>query len=132
MRNGPQPDEHVGAELRQCFIEIVHLCHDGDDCYDQENVCARVRQLVATAEGELEGDSKSLDCANGNAADCAANAEIDQWVLFAILGRYSVDHDRRKDDDEEAVKEEAYSVSVWTILLAKSRSRVAYPFGLRS
>jgi len=98
-------DAHVGAKVAQSFVKIVHLRHDGDDGDDEEDVGARVGELIASAKGELESDAQALDGADGNAADGAADAEVDHGVSSAVLGGHPVDHDGCEDDDEEAVEE---------------------------
>lgn len=57
-------DVHVGTELAQCLVEVVHLRHDCCDCDNQEDIGARMCKLVAAAECELERNTKTLDSAN--------------------------------------------------------------------
>jgi len=101
---------HVCAELAQRFVEVVHLRHDGDDRDDQKDVGTRMRKLVVSAQCELERDTQTLDGANGDAANCTADAEIDHRVLLAVSGCNEVDHSSRKDNYDKAVEQEACTV----------------------
>lgn len=98
---------HIGAELAQRLIEVVHLREDADHDGDAEDVRAGRRELVVAAEGELHGDTEALDGHDGDAADGTADAEVDHGVLLAVLGGDSVDHDHRKGRHYYAVEQKA-------------------------
>lgn len=59
-----------------------------------------MRELVVARECELKGDSEALDGADGDASDCAADAEINERVLAAVFGSNPVDHHYCKDSDK--------------------------------
>jgi len=101
---------HVRAELTERFVEVVHLRHDGDNRDDQEDVGTRMRKLVVSTQCELERNTQTLDGANGDAADCTANAEINHRVLLAVFWCDKVDHSDRKNYDYKAVEQEACTV----------------------
>ena len=67
-----------------------------------------MRELVVAAKGELDSNAERLDRHNGHTADRAAYRQVDHWVLLAILGRHSVDHDAGEYGDNQAVEHEAW------------------------
>jgi len=76
-----------------------------------------VRELVVSAEGELERNSQTLDSADGDTADRAADAEIDHRVLLAVFWCDEIDHGDRKNDYHKAVEQEAWTMLVGAIAL---------------
>lgn len=70
-----------------------------------------MRELVVAAEGELERDTEALDRHDGDGADGAADAEVDERVLASVSRRDAVDHDGCEDADEEDVEEETYPIA---------------------
>jgi len=95
---------HVCTELAQSLVKVVHLSHDRGDGNNQEDISAWVGELIGSTKGKLERNAQSLDGADGDGTDSAANAEVDHWVLLAVLGCNPVYHDCRECDDEEAVE----------------------------
>lgn len=94
---------HIGAELTQCLIEVVHLRHDGHHGHNQEDISRRVSELIVSRECELESDSESLDSADGDTADGAADTQVDQGVFLAVCWRDFVDHEKGEGRDNQTV-----------------------------
>ena len=97
---------HVGWELAQGLVKVVHLrqnAHSGDD---DKDICRGVGELVVASKSELEGNAESLDGHDGDGADKRADAEVDQRVLLAVDGGDLVDGDDRVHGDGEGVKQE--------------------------
>ena len=51
-----------------------------------------MRELVVACERKLDRDAEALDRHDGDAADSAADAEVDHGVLLAVAGCDTVDH----------------------------------------
>jgi hypothetical protein len=100
-------DVHVGGELAQGLVEVVHLREDAAYDHDDEDVGRGVGELVVAREGHLEGNAEGLDEHDGDRAGGGADGEVDQGVLAAVLGSDLVDHEDGEDGDEKAVNEEA-------------------------
>ena len=100
-------DTHVGAKLRQRFVEVVHLRENAayDDNY--EDVGRGVGELVVAGESHLKRNTEGLDEHDRYRAGGGADGEVDERVLAAVLGRDLVDHEDGEDGDKEAVHEEA-------------------------
>jgi hypothetical protein len=103
---------HVGIELTQGLVEVIHLCQDADDCDENEDVCAWVSELVVAAQGQLDGDTDTFYCHDGDGANSAADGNVNQRVLASITRAHAVDHDGREDNDQQHIEEEAYFTSV--------------------
>lgn len=99
-------DIHVRSELRQSFVEVVHLCQDADCHYDHEHVRRRVCELVVPAKCELDGNTERFDRHDGHTAHSTADADIHQRILFAVFGRNPVYHEYGECGDEGAIEEE--------------------------
>lgn len=100
-------DAHVGAELRQRFVEVVHLRENAAYDDDDEDVGRGVGELVVARESHLKRNAKGLDEHDRHRAGGSADGEVDERVLAAVLGSDLVDHEDGEDGDEEAVDEEA-------------------------
>lgn len=98
---------HVGVELAQCLVEVVHLREDADYNNDSKDICRRMRELVVAAQRKLERNSKALDCHDGDGADGRADADIDHRVLLAIHGRNLVNHDQCEYRHDRNICQEA-------------------------
>jgi len=98
-------DGHVGVELTQRFVKVIHLRQDADNRHQDEDICARVGELVAPAQSELHSDTDSLDGHDRDGADSAADAQVYEGVLAAITWSDAVDHDGSEDDDGGTVEE---------------------------
>jgi len=102
---------HVGRELAESFVEVVHLREDAAYNHDDENVGRRVSELVVSSKSHLECNTEGLDEHDRDGAGRGADGEVDQRVLATMLGSDLVDHEDREDGDEEAVNEEACTLS---------------------
>lgn len=100
-------DVHVRTKLTQRLVKVVHLGQDADHDDNGEDPGGRIGELVVAAEGEFEGDAEALDGHDGDAADGAADGDVDHRVLLAVLGGDAVDHYQGEDDDDGAVEHEA-------------------------
>jgi hypothetical protein len=98
---------HVGGELAESLVEVVHLGQNAADDHDDEDIGRRVRELVLSSECHLERDSEGLDEHDGHGAGGGADGEVDEGVLAPVLGRDLVDHEDGEDGDKCAVEEEA-------------------------
>lgn len=65
-------------------------------------------ELVISGESQLDGDTDTLDRHDGHTSDGAADGNVDEGVLASITRAYPVDHDCRKDNDQQDVEEEAW------------------------
>lgn len=97
---------HVGRELAQCLVQVVHLCENATHDQDDEGVCRRVSKLVVAREGHLERQTERLDEHDGHGAGCRADGDVNERVLAAVLGCDLVNHEDGEDGDEQAVEEE--------------------------
>lgn len=113
---------HVGVELTQSLVEVVHLRQDADNCDEDKDVGAGVGKLVVAGKGQLDGDADTLDSHDGDRSDSAADGDIDQRVLASITRGHAVDHDGREDNDQQHIEEEACFTSV-----ASSRANSLLP-----
>jgi hypothetical protein len=102
-------DVHVGGELAQGFVEVVHLRENAAHHQDNKDVCRRVCELVVPRKRHLERDTERFDEHDRYRAGGGANGEVDERVLATVLGRNLVDHEDAEDDAEGAVEEKAYS-----------------------
>jgi hypothetical protein len=66
-----------------------------------------VGELIVSSKGEFDGDTECFDGHDGDGAHCAAYGQVDERVLFAVFGGYSVDHEYGKDSGDYAVEHEA-------------------------
>lgn len=66
-----------------------------------------MRELVLSFKSHLEGNAEGLDRHDGHGAGRRADGEVDEGVLFAVLGGDLVDHENGENSDECAVEEEA-------------------------
>ena len=60
---------HIGRELAEGLVKVVHLHQNADGGDDHEDVSRRVTKLVVTCKGELQGDTKCLDRHDRDGAD---------------------------------------------------------------
>ena len=100
-------DVHVGGELAEGFVEVVHLRENAAYDHDDEDVCRGVCELVVPGECHLQRNTEGLDEHDRDRTGRGADGEVDQRVLAAVLGRDLVDHEDREDGDEEAVNQKA-------------------------
>jgi len=102
---GEELNGHVGVELTQGFVKVIHLRQDADNRHQNEDICARVGELVAPAQSELHSDTDALDSHDGDGADGAADAQVYKRVLAAIPRSDTVDHDGSEDNNCGTVEE---------------------------
>ena len=100
-------DSHVGAELVERLVEVVHLHEDADDRHEGKAVGARMRELVVAIHRELERHAEALDAHHGHAADEGADGEIDERRTLAVRRHQTPDGVDGVGEDEEAVRQEA-------------------------
>lgn len=113
-------DVHVGGELAERLVEVVHLRQDADGRDNHKHIGRRVGELVVPAKRQLEGDAKGLDGHDRDGADGRADAQVDERVLLAVPRRHLVDHDAREHADDEGIQQEPYSLVSKPWLLAVS------------
>lgn len=99
-------DVHVGGELAERLVEVVHLRQDADGRDNHKHVGRRVGKLVVPGKRQLEGDAKGLDGHDRDGADGRADAQVDERVLLAVSRRHLVDHDTREHADDEGIQQE--------------------------
>jgi len=95
---------HICRELTQSFVEIVHLRQNTDDHHNDEYICRRMRELIASAQSEFQGDTKCLDRHDGDGANCRADGDVDERVLATISWRNAINHDAGKCCHEHDVE----------------------------
>ena len=95
---------HVGRELTERLVEVVHLCQNADSHDNQENISAWMRKLIIAAERQLHSNAKCLDRHDRHASHRRTNTQEDHGILLAILRRNTVDHDQGEDRDEHAIE----------------------------
>jgi len=98
---------HVGAELAESFIEVVHLGQNADSHDNQKYVGRRMRELILSGKRQLDSNSESLDGHDRNGAHSAADGQIYKGILLSIFGGDFVDHNNGENADDSAVEEEA-------------------------
>ena len=98
---------HVGRELAESLVEVVHLREDTAYGDDYKDVSRGVRKLVVPGKGHLERNAECLDGHDGDGAGCGADGQVNERVLLAMLGRNVVNHENGEGGDEDAVDEEA-------------------------
>lgn len=84
---------HICWELAECFVKIVHLGQNADAGDDHEHIGRGVGKLIVAGKGQLEGNAECFDGHDRNRSHEGADAEVDEWVLLSIDGRYLVDHE---------------------------------------
>ena len=90
---------HIRRERIQCFVEVVDLYEDAHDHDNCEDIRARMRELITSAQCELERDAKSLDGHDGHGANKRAYGDVYERVRITVLRCDGVDHDEREDED---------------------------------
>lgn len=80
-------------------------------------------ELVVTSKSQFDGDTDTLDGHDGDGADSAADGNVNQRVLASVARAYAVDHDSRKDDDQNHVEKEAWPTSIATFNASSLMSR---------
>lgn len=98
---------HGGRKLAQSFVEVVHLGQNANSCQNDEDISRRVCELVIASQGQLDGNSKSLDRHDRNRSDSRADRKVDEGVLLSILWSYLVDHGGCKYGNSEYIDQEA-------------------------
>ena len=100
-------DVHVGGELAQRLVEVVHLRENASDNHNDKHICRGVRKLIIPRKRHLERQPKRLDEHDRDGPSGRADGEVNERVLAPVLGRDLVDHKGGEDGDEEAVEQEA-------------------------
>ena len=118
-------DVHISTILAQRLVEVIHLRENADYDNNGEDVGRGVRELVVAADCQLERNPEAFDGHDGDAADGAADGDVDHGVFLAVLGGDLVNHDHREECDHEAVKQKAYTLS--TSVLASQASAAHLP-----
>ena len=99
-------DVHIGGELAESLVKVVHLRQDADGRDNHKHVGGRVGELIVPSKRQLEGDAKGLDGHDRDGADARADAQVDERVLLAVSGRHLVDHDAREYADDKGIQQE--------------------------
>jgi hypothetical protein len=86
-------------------------------------------ELVASAKGQLDSNSKCLDRHDGDRANGRADGEVDEGILLSIFWSYPVYHDEREHENRQAEYQEALDKVSRTIYCA---GKNAYQVGLHS
>ena len=60
---------HVGWELAQSFVEIIHLRKNAYNDDDDEDIGRRVWELVITAQTQFQSNTESFDGHDWNGTD---------------------------------------------------------------
>ena len=63
-------------------------------------------ELIIAGKCQLDSNAETLDCHDGHAANCAADGDVDEWVLAAVRRSDAVDHYDGEDCDGGTVEEE--------------------------
>ena len=63
-------------------------------------------ELVIASKCQLDGNAETLDRHDGNATDCAADRNVDEWVLAAVRGGNAIDHYNGEGGHGGTVEEE--------------------------
>lgn len=111
---------HVGRELAQSLVKVVHLGKDTNHSNNHEDISRRVAELVVPRKGQLESNAKRLDGHDRDGSNSRANAQVDKRILLAVDRPNLVDHNRRENADEQRVEQEAYT---WSATSSWSMSR---------
>lgn len=113
---------HIGVELTQGLVEVVHLRQDADNRDENKDVGAGMSELVVASKSQLDGNANTLDGHDGDGSDGAADGNIDERVLASITRAYAIDHDGREDNDQQHIEEEACFTSVASSSAVPSQS----------
>jgi hypothetical protein len=98
---------HIGGELAQSLVKVVHLRKNAAYYQDDEDVGRWMRELVISCKRHLQGDPEGLDEHDRNRSGSRADGEVDKWVLASVLGRNLVDHEDGEYCNESTVEEKA-------------------------
>lgn len=82
-------------ELRQSFVEVVHLSKNTHHHDNHKHIRARMRKLVSVLPAgkcQLDRNSESLRAHDGERPHGAANRDVNERVLLAVFRRYFVNH----------------------------------------
>lgn len=101
-------DVHIRRELAESLVEVVHLHQDADSGDNHEHVGRRVRELVVSAKGELQGNAERLNSHDGDGADKRADSKVDERVLLAVDRCNLIYHDDCKYTNGTGVEKESW------------------------
>lgn len=98
---------HVGRELAQSLVKVVHLRHNAAYDHDDEHVGRGMCELIVPVESHFQSNAKGLDGHDGDGSGSRADGQIYQRVFAAVLGGNLVNHDGAEGGDKGTVEEEA-------------------------
>lgn len=96
-------DVHVGRELAQRLVKVVHLSQDADHRDNDEDVGRGIAKLVMARKRQLQRNAECLDGHDRDRPDSRADAQVDERVLLAVDRADLVNHDARKYADSERI-----------------------------
>jgi len=99
---------HVGGEVGESFVEVIHLSQNADSCQDHEDVGRGMAELVVASERQLKRNAKSLDRHDRNGPHCRADGKVDEGVLLAIARGNPVNHKDGKANNSEGVEKKTW------------------------
>lgn len=99
---------HIGRELAECFVEVVHLRQDADGGDDHKDIGRRMGELVVARECQLQRNAKGLDSHDRYRTHGGANTKIDKGVFLAVDRSDPVDHEPGKATYQSRVKEKPW------------------------
>lgn len=102
-------DLHVGWELAERLVKVVHLRQNAHSRDDHEHIGRGVSELVVASKGQLQSNAECFDSHDRDGSHERANAEIDERVMLAVDRSNFVDHEDRKCRDRDCVYQEAYA-----------------------
>jgi hypothetical protein len=106
-QSGKNNNAHVGVELTQSLVKVVHLSQNADDGNQYKDIGAGVSKLVVSGKSQLDGNAHTLDGHDGHGADSAADGNVDERILASVARAHAVDHGDGEDDDQQDVEEKA-------------------------
>ena len=97
---------HVGGELAQRFVEVVHLGQDTHHNHNGEDVCGWMSKLVFAAKREFQSNAEAFDSHDGDGADGRANADVNHGIFLPINRGDLIDHDHCEKRDDGDIDQE--------------------------
>lgn len=104
---------HIGGELFQSLVEIVHLRDNAYDDDNEKSICWRMCELIISSKCQFQSNSKSLDSHDRNWSNQWTNRDVNEWVSFAILWCHLVNHEQTNGHHNSAIAHKAYNA--WLI-----------------
>lgn len=100
---------HVGWELAQRLVEVVHLRQNAHSRNNHEYVGRSVSELIVAGECQLQSNAECLDGHDRDGPHEGADAEVNKWVVFAIDRSDFVNHEDGECRNRDRIYQEAWA-----------------------